>query len=347
MAAARCAFLLVLALLWAGKAAAATVAIVHPVGHSEVLREATSRIQGELLAVGLAVALAERPPGEDTRLPEARAWFEQTAASRGLDAFIDIVGEDELVAVDVWLWNRATKQLTVSRVSLEPGAPNPAATAAIRAIEVLRSSFIVFESEKPARAPEPAPAPPRRAAPADDDRSARPTDYPSRIGIAAGAATLTSLDGVGPAVVPMARFEWLLGSGLALQATAAGFGTRPQVSSEAGSAQVAQQYVLLGSCLCPAAPGLRPMIALSAGLIHTALEGHATAPNVGHDVERWSSLFETSAGARLNFSERYQLTLAAHLQMAEPRVRVRIADTVAATTGRPNLLLSFTLGAWL
>ena len=338
------AILVAVVLLWAPDATAATVAIVQPLGDSEPLREAAFRIQGELLAVGLAVALAERPPAHDTRSAEARAWFERTANALRLDAFIDLVGEETLLAVDVWLWDRAARRLTVTRVALEPGAPHASATAAIRAIEVLRSSFLVFDSEAP---PERRSGEEHAAPAATADRTPESTGHGRRVAVAAGAATLTSLDGVGPAVVPMARVEWLLGSGWALQAAAAGFGTRPEVASEAGSALVAQQFALLGFCACPAEAGLRPMVALSAGLLRTALEGHATAPAVGHRVERWSSLFETSAGARLNFAEGYQLTLAAHLQLAEPYVRVRIVDTVVATTGRPNLLLSFTLGAWL
>jgi hypothetical protein len=340
---AKYALLLTVALLWVGRAAAATVAIVQPLGDTEELREAAFRIQGELVAVGLAVALAERPPAEDTRSTEARAWFERTAEARGLDAFIDIVGEDALVGVDVWLWDRSTKRLTVSRVSLAPGVPNAAATAAIRAIEVLRSSFLVFDSAGP-----PPKRPEKVTAEPEDDRTARRTHgTPNRIGIAAGAATLTSLDGVGPAVIPLAQFEWLLGSGLALHATGAGFGTRPEVASDDGSAELAQQFVLLGLCACSAEPGLRPMLAFSAGLLHTALEGRAELPNIAHRVDRWSSLFEASAGARLNWAHRYQLALAAHLQLAEPYVRVRIVDTVVATSGRPNLMFSFTLGAWL
>lgn len=336
---AKFAFLLTL-MLWVGPAAAATVAILQPLGSTEQLREAAFRIQGELVAVGLAVALVERPPGPDTHSEEARAWFEHSAEAQGLDAFIDVVGEDALLAVDVWLWERSTRRLTVSRVSLDPRARNAAATAAIRAIEVLRSSFLVFDSSAP---------PPRREArvTASPDHTPPPARAARRIGLSAGAAALTSVDGVGPAVLPLLRFEWLFGAGVALQATAAGFGTHPEVGSDAGGAEVAQQLALLGLCACSADSGLRPTLALAGGVLRTALEGSATEPNLAHRVEQWSSLFEASAGARLNWSERYQLTLAAHAQLAMPYVRVRIVDSVVATSGRPNLLLSVALGGWL
>ena len=43
----------------------------------------------------------------------------------------------------------------------------------------------------------------------------------------------------------------------------------------------------------------------------------------------------------------YHVTFAAHVQLAEPYVAIHVLDTVVATTGRPNLLLTLTLGAWL
>jgi hypothetical protein len=52
-------------------------------------------------------------------------------------------------------------------------------------------------------------------------------------------------------------------------------------------------------------------------------------------------------GAGLRLSQRTFLTLAAHGQVAQPYVAVHIVDAVAATSGRPNLLLTLTLGARL
>jgi hypothetical protein len=41
------------------------------------------------------------------------------------------------------------------------------------------------------------------------------------------------------------------------------------------------------------------------------------------------------------------VTLAAHVQVAEPYIAIHVVDTLVATSGRPNVLLSLTLGAWL
>jgi hypothetical protein len=331
-----------IALLWVGRAQAATVAILQPAADSAELGEALFRLKGELLAVGLEVAIVQRPPGADTRSPEARDWFEQTASLRGFVAFIDVVGGHTLTAVDVWIWERAARRVKVSRVLLEPSVTNAPATAAIRAIEVLRSSFIVLDlpqSERRVERPtqEAEPPPPRRRSP----------EREPRFGVAAGAAALTSLDGVGPSVLPLARFEWLVHSWFALQGTAAGFGTRPRVASDAGSADVEQRFAVLGLCACRSGSRLLPVLSLGAGLMHTALEGRAAPTNVGHRVDQLALLVDASAGVRLSLPEPYYLALTLHAQLAEPYVAVHVVDEVVATAGQPNLLLSLTLGAWL
>ncbi len=67
----------------------------------------------------------------------------------------------------------------------------------------------------------------------------------------------------------------------------------------------------------------------------------------GHRVDQWSFLLDGSLGAGLRLYRRYYLTLAAHVQMAEPYVAIHFVDAVVATSGRPNLLLTLTVGAWL
>ena len=336
------ALLVVCVLLWGGQARGATVAILRASSAAPELSEALFRLQGELLAVGLAVVIAERPPDHDTRSADARAWFEQLATERGIDAIIDVVGERKPVAVDVWLCERSPRRLRVSRVVLEPGAQDPAATLAIHAIEVLRSSFLARDlaGEQPVRTP------PRQAEPRSELSVAPP--LVSRFGIAVGAAALVSLDGVGVSVLPLARLDWAVRSWLALQLTGAGLGTRPRLETEAGSVQVAQQFGVFGLCACRAADtGFRPFAALGAGILRTALDGIATPPNVGHEVEHWAFLVHGSVGVTLNVPGRYYATLGLHVQLAEPYVAIHVVDAVVATTGRPDLLLALTAGAWL
>ena len=157
-----------------------------------------------------------------------------------------------------------------------------------------------------------------------------------------------SLDGVGPALLPLVRVDWSLRSWFVVQAALAGLGTRPTVDGQAGSAQVAQAYGLLGGSF-RFRPGarLRPFATLSGGALRTAVEGRADAPNQGHGVDQWSFLVDAGVGASLRLPDRFTLSLAAHAQLAEPYVAVRFVDTVVATSARPNLLLTLTVGAWL
>lgn len=330
------------AMAWVLRVEAATVALLRPSSDAPAIHEASFRLQGELVAVGLSIAIVDRPPVHDMDSEAAHEWFEQMSAARGIDAFIDVVGVDTPVAAEVWIRERSPDRLRHSRVQLEHGSENAAATLAIRAIEVLRSSFLAFDfaDERRPRAP---PVTPTRAA-----KTERTSERAARFRFEAGATALTSFDRVGPALLPLARVEWAFSPWLALQATGAGFGTRPRVESAAGKVEVAQQFVLLGLCACgPMRAGIHPVASLSLGTIHTELAGEASAPLLAHRVERWSFLVDGSAGARLGLPERFHLTLAGHLQVAAPYVAIHFVDKVVATTGRPNLLFALAAGAHL
>src|SRR5206468_11734768 len=101
-------------------------------------------------------------------------------------------------------------------------------------------------------------------------------------------------------------------------------------------------------CICAsAAQPIGLTLALSAGALRTAIDGEADPPSNGHFIERWSFVVDGSVGARLRLAGRYHLTLATHVQVAEPYVAIHFMDSRVATTGRPNLLVSLTVGAWL
>jgi len=331
------------ALFWARRAEAATVAILRTSSDAPAIGEALFRLQGELLAVGLAVAVTERPPTPGADSAETRAWLAQTARERHLDAFIDVVGVSAPEAVDVWIFEPASGGLKGTRVTLEASTADRAATLAIRTIEVLRSNFLVLDLAPP-RPAVPAPAPaktPERPVPP-------PAPRRSQFGLEAGATTLTSFDGLATSVLPLVRFSWSLDSQFAVEATGAGFGTHPSVETTAGSVEVAQYFALFGASAAVATGTVvEPIFALSAGAFGTTLNGRAFPPNVAHDVTQWTAVADASAGLRLRPSERFYLTLAAHAQLAQPYVAIHFVDTVVATTGRPNLLVTFTLGAWL
>jgi hypothetical protein len=334
-------------LFWAASAHAVTVAIVRPLNPSPAMTETLVRLHGELLSVGLGVEIADGPA--DRGLGISRAWLKELAAEHGFDAVIDIAGDGGLVAVEVWVTDKAPRRFEVSRVTLEANTENASERLAIRAFEVLRSIFLEIDLAARERRSEPTAKPPTTTLAQNEMGEVNQrTSHPERFGLEVGAAALTSLDGVGPAILPIMRFDVTVRSWLVMQAAVAGLGSRPTVATTAGNARVAQQYGVLGGCYrFRSDQWLRPFFALSAGALRTSVEGQADSPKQGHSVDQWSFLLDGSLGVGLRLHGRYYLTLAAHVHVAEPYVAIHFVDEVVATSGRPNLLLTLTVGAWL
>jgi hypothetical protein len=321
--------------------AAATVGLVQPRRPAPALAEALFRLHGELLAIGFEVEVVDAPSSE-ARGNARRTWLQRMETERKLDALIEVLGEPDPVAAEIWIYQQRSRRFELARVTLEPDAQDAAETLAIRAIEVLRSSFLELDlaaRQPPLRSG----SPPERAAP----EKAAPA-HPARLGLEAGAGVLIGFDGVGPSMLPVVRFDWAASSSLVLQATLSGLGTQPTIESAAGSARVAQSQGVLGLCYCsPSELGVRPFLALAGGVLRTSVQGQAESPRRGEHVVKWSALLEGSVGARLRLSDRYYLTLASHVQLAAPYVAIHFVDQLVATSGRPNLLFTLTAGTWL
>jgi hypothetical protein len=328
--------------LWTQHAKAATVALVQPGKPAPAVTEALFRLQGELLAIGFEIATVDAPSDPGARARDSQTWLEQMETERHFDAVIEVIGDPNPTAAEIWIYAEPSHRFELSRVVLEPNTRNAAATLAIRTIEVLRSSFV--ELDLAAKKP-----PPRRRNPPP---LAAPKDPPpvriEQFGFEAGAAVLVGLNGVGPSVLPLARFNWAPNSSLVVQATLSGLGTQPTIEGAVGSARLAQTQGILSLCYCSPSPAkLRPFLALGAGFLWTALDGQAESPARGHHVSQWSLLVEGSIGARLRWGDRYYMALASRVQLAEPYVAIHFGDRLVATSGRPNLLLTLTVGAWL
>jgi hypothetical protein len=248
------------------------------------------------------------------------------------------------------VFQQAPRPPELTRVLSDRDVENPPARLAIRAIDVLRSRLLERELAGASRAgtgPPPTAAGGPGAASLVAGGSAAAARDGGWFGVELGVAVLASLD-VGPAILPVVRLEAALGPRLALQGEVAAFGTRPSIGAPGSSARVGQQYALLGACLCaPAAARWQPVAGLSAGALRTTADGAADAPLEGPAGAQWSFLLEASAGLRLRLGQRTHLTVAAHVQVAEPYVDIQVGNGGSATSGRPNLLLTLALGAWL
>jgi hypothetical protein len=327
-------------------ALAATVVIVRPATSSPAMAETVVRLRGELISAGFGVELVDASAVGVVGGQESRAALERLVEQHAADAAVAIVGDLSPNSVEVWVVDRLTGKSVIRRLPFEPQSGRAPQTLAIRAIELLRSSFLEIHLAPGERGNQPPaqPSPTVVRFVAMEPTAGRP----ERVGVEVGAAAVMGFDGVGVAVLPVVRFDWAVRPWLVTQAAFAGLGTRPSVAAGLGSAQVAQEYGVVGACYrWRSGARVRPFLSLSMGALHTSIEGRANPGNESHSDSQWSLLFDGGLGTWLQLRDRFYLAIAAHVQMADPYVGVRFVDTVVATSARPNVLLTFTVGAWL
>jgi hypothetical protein len=325
-------------------ARAASVVIVRPANSPPVMIETLVRLKGELTSAGFDTEIVDEAEA-GSAAGDSRVGLERLAVRRRADAVVAIVGDKSPDSVEVWVIDKVTGKSVVRRVPFEPAAARTSKTLAIRAIELLRSSFLEIDLTAHDRQNEPAAAPPPAVVKfVETERASR---HPERFGVEVGGVAVISLDGIGPALLPLARFNWSL-QAWCFHAALAGLGTRPTIDGETGSAEVAQTHGLVGgSYRFRAGERLRPFAALSAGVLHTSVDGRANSPNQSRTADQWSFLVDAAAGSLLRLPNRFYLSAAAHTQLAEPYPAVRFLGTVVATSARPTLLFTLTVGAWL
>lgn len=329
--------------LAAGPAEAASVVLVRPANSPPVMVETLLRLKGELTSAGFEASIVD---GTASASGSSRADLERLATERGADAVVAVMGDVSPDSVEIWVIDKVTRKSVVRRMPFQAAGTQSSKTLAIQAMELLRASFLEIDLAADNRQNEPVAAPPPAVVRfVEMQRLAR---HPERLGVEVGGVAVMSLDGIGPAVLPTVRFDASLRPWFLAHATLAGLGSRPSVENEAGSAEIAQAYGLLGgSFRFPASRYVFPFVEMSAGVLHTSVEGRANAPNRSRSADQWSFLGDAGFGTLVRLPDRFYVALAAHVQLAAPYAAVRILGDVVATSARPNLLLTFTVGAWL
>ena len=328
--------------LWTvtGTALASTVLLVRPPNPSRVASEALVRMHGELASAGFDVSFAAAMVGVD-----ARASLEMLASGPGVDAVVAILGDNSPDAIEVWVVARENGGSVVRRTPYQTGGERDAEVLAIRAIELLRASLLEVDLAGLT------PRPPAQAKPAEVARAVEHAPEPrdgSRWGLEVGGSMVTSFDAVGPAGVPFLRFDGAIAPWCVAQATFAGLGTRARVGTSVGSAEISEQFVLGGATFrWRAHKGVHPALSLAVGALHTSAEGRADWPYTQQTAARWSFLADAGVGLRLALGTRYEMAIEAHAQLAEPYPVVRFLGVDVASSGRPTLLLTLALVAWL
>jgi hypothetical protein len=317
------------------------------------MTETLGRISGELSSAGFITQIVDEPTVDDgTARQYSRAWLEQLAARRGFDAVVAILGGASPDSVEVWVVDKVTKKSVVRTVHLGPADERLPKTLSVRAIELLRSSFLEIDLTAAAQPGDSTAAPPPAVIRfVEKGRPATPSGSSGsdRIALQLGGLSVMSFEPLGAALLPLVGVDWALKSSLGVQLTLAGLGTRPSVANQEGSAQLSQAFGLLGGRYSFSSSGpLRPFLGFSAGLLHTQVEGRTQVPsNQEQQVDKWSLLLDGGFGTWLRLRDHVFLSTSLHVQIAEPRLAIRFVDHIVARSGGPNLLLALSVGAWL
>lgn len=331
-------------LLWNGAARAESVAILWPPNPSADVTQAMTLLNGELLSVGLWVVNADRT-AVHSEASDSASWLARFAP-RGISAVVAPVGDGVLEAVDVGIFKPHPDRFEITRVAVEAAAPKQPEVLALHALEALRAGLLQLDWAARKRRDQPPPKPAAAIVP-ESPAPARTTPS-ARLALEAGATGLMSLDGTGPAILPTVRIGWAARSWLELDARAAGLGSRATVSASGAGARVGQSFAAVGGRyrLRPERR-LWPFLGLALGVLRTSVEGQSRLGTGEHTGARWSGMGEVSVGTGLRLYGSAYVSLAAHAQIAVPYVAIYLVDGVRATSGRPNLLVSLTIGASL
>lgn len=322
----------------ASPAQAGSVAVLPPTHEAPEVMETLNRVHGELLAVGLSMEMVGGSPEQSD---ESR-WVAALQKEQRFDAAIVVREDSSPPVIDVWFLQDPSGSARLARISVDAGTRNAPEKLAIQAVDVLRSQFLENDLLNEKRQLEPPPV--------NSPRTETPPSEPAaaRLGFAAGIASLMSLDGVGPQLMPTAQLDFAATPALAFQAAIGGLGTRSLVTAEAYEALVERSRALLGARYFFATAGqVRPFAELALGVASTTVEGRAAMPASGHQQTVRSLLIDAGVGLDWRWLGRYYSTLAAQVELANPSTSVHIADSVVATSGRPDLALTLALGAFL
>lgn len=332
--------------VWTSQVSAQSVVIRWTPGVDSETAEVVTRLHGELVAMGIEVAV-DREAGS-TAGPDGPS---HDLPSRP-DAVMEVTSQQEQLSVQIWARAEAGDLVPWNELVESSQTANASEKVAIRAAEALRSRFVQddFRPSNPdVGAPaQPAVRPVEAAGGGEIPVVSTPEDVSLRPRFALGGALMAATRGTTPALMPLARLEWPIVPGLVPQVTLAGLGTRSEVTTTNGGAEVSWNYAVLGVSYYAAKWGtVEPFIGMSTGVLLGTVQGQAQEPFDAHVSTEVFWLTEASLGILIAVSPTYFVTAAGHTHVTQPSMAIHVADEVAAVSGRPNWLATLTLGARL
>ncbi len=335
--------LAILGVSWSARAASALVVLIPAPSASQAADLVMNRTRGELLADGFRVMLADPTPEADRSAAVARVAHEA-----GASVTVGLSLDGDGTAVTLYLVD-ALGRVTLRRMEERDAVAGEAPEVVARHhVDRLRANLLDFLVANMAPAP---PPPPQRAEPASQPPSADVVPASKeklRFAIEAGLGVLGGFDGAGAAVMPVARVRLEVQPGLALRATAAGFGTQPRVDATAGSANVDQSLALI-ECVAQlgVANAIRPVLTVGAGVFHVDVTGTGQPPYSGAQNGEFAFTLDGGAGVVATIAPHIEVAVEGHALVTAPGIAVRFLDTEAARIGRPAILGTMSLTGWI
>jgi hypothetical protein len=333
-------------LFWSTHVGAQSVVVIWTAADSALALETATRLRGEILAMGIAIARVEERVRLDQQKRQLGSLLTTTStAQNSTQAVMEVTVSDLAVRIDVWLLDKLQQPSVKATLSEPKTTPNLAEKLAIRAAEVLHSHMLEWDllPNKPLEREQRTSRQPVRDQPAES----APKPRAPQVGLALGAAMFAGTNGSSSAFVPRLHVEWPLLSRFRLNTSLAGLGSQSRVRTDQGTALIARHYALLGLSYQAEMTPFRPFVGLAIGAMLCFIEGHADAPLRSHDAARLLGLGELSVGTHMDLLSRYYVTLGGHMQATAPSVSVYVLEEAAATLGRPTWVVSLAFGAQL
>jgi hypothetical protein len=324
------------------------VLLVRPAAAPPAVSEALVRLRGELVAAGFDADVIELPLGADVRASLERL-APPTPSGGSASALVAVVASPDPGTAELWVIDRVTGKTVVRRVSAPAADPARAAEVlAVRAVELLRASFLELAIAPPAAEPAAAhpAAPEAPVAPAVERWATAPLEERDWTwAIEAGGGTAAAVGGPWNAFLAVARVERSLGRRFCVRLAFAGLGTSGSVDASNGSADVSQT-VLLAEVLVRFRRGhrLEPLISIGAGALRAAVDAHEVPPYQAVGGARWGAAGDLGVGLRVPLHRRrFEIGAEVHALLAQPYPTVQYFGQEIASVGRPTLLATLTL----
>jgi len=329
-------------LAWGAPAAAAPappmprVVLVRSSGAPASVSEALVRLRGELIAAGFEAEVIDLPLGADVRASLERL-SPPAGPGRSATALVAVVASGDSGAVELWVIDRVTGKTVIRRVNAPAAEPaRVAEILAVRAVELLRASFLELAIAPPADTAAPAPATPAVQRWATAPLEERDWTW----ALEAGGGTAAAVGGPWNAFLAVARVERALGRRACVRLAFAGLGTTGRVTAANGAGDVSQT-VMLAELLFRFRRGHRvePLISVGGGALRVNVDAQESTPYQGLGGVQWGGAADLGIGVRVPLQRhRFELDAEAHALLAQPFPTVEYFGQEIARTGRPTLL---------